>query len=188
MIYNKFVLKLYEQKITNKEQNSLIFRYKDFLGLHFENTEGEYGFILFGYFNSTDPKQIQDIKKEGLNYKINLGSYLTLQSNVFGYKKKCIKIIEIPDLNESGLFLISNETKNKIIKNDCLNVNTEIKLNFAYNGIIKKGTYFFKFCGVLEEQTIEEISTYSDLFNYTMKELDEKYKEHYDQQRNINIK
>lgn len=91
MIYNKFVLKLYEQKITNKEQNSLIFRYKDFLGLHFENTEGEYGFILFGYFNSTDPKQIQDIKKEGLNYKINLGSYLTLQSNVFGYKKNVSK-------------------------------------------------------------------------------------------------
>ena len=187
MIYNKFVLKLYEQKITSKEQNSLIFRYKDFLGFHLENIEEKYGFILFGYFNSTDPKQIYDIKKEGLNYKINLGSYLTLQSNVFGYKKKCIKIIEIPDLNESGLFLISNETKNKIIKNDCLNLNTEIKLNFAYNGIIKKGTYFFKFCGVLEEQTIEEISTYSDLFNYTMKELDEKYKEYYDQQRNINI-
>ena len=187
MIYNKFILNLYEQKIVNKEQSSLIFKYKDLLGMHFENIEGEYGFILFGYFNSTDPKQILDIKKDGLNYVINLGSYLTLQSNVFGYKKKCIKILEVPNLNESGLFLISNETKSIIKKNDYLNLNTEIKLNFAYNGIIKKGNYLFKFCGVLEEQTIEEISTFSDLFNYTMKELDEKYKEYYNEQRNTNI-
>ena len=71
-IYNKFVLNIYEQKIISKEQYSLIFKYKDLLGLHLENIEGDYGFILFGYFNSTDPKQIYDIKKEGLNYIINL--------------------------------------------------------------------------------------------------------------------
>ena len=87
IILNKFHLNFFGQKIINKEQNSLIFKYRNLLGLHFENIEGEYGFILFGYFNSTDPKQIYDIKKDGLNYIINLGSYLTLQSNVFGYKK-----------------------------------------------------------------------------------------------------
>jgi len=75
-----------------------------------------------------------------------------------------------------------------MIKNDdCLNLDTEIKLNFAYNGIIKKGNYLFKFCGVLEEQTLEEISNYSDLFDYTMGELDEKYEEFYNENRNINI-
>ena len=179
MIYNKFILNLYGQKIISKEQFSLIFKYKDLLGLHFENINGEYGFILFGYFNSTDPEQILDIKKNGLNYNINLGKYLTLQSNVFGYKKKCVKIIEVPNFNESGIYLISNPTKNIIKKDDCINFNTKIKLNFAYNGIIKKGNYLFKFCGVLEEQTIEEISNYSDKFEYTMEELDEKYKEFY---------
>ena len=46
-----------------------MFRYKDLLGLHFENTEGRNGFILFGYYNSTDPKHIYNIKKEGLNYE-----------------------------------------------------------------------------------------------------------------------
>jgi len=40
-----------------------------------------------------------------------------------------------------------------IKKDDCLNLDTEIKLNFAYNGKIKKGNYLFKFCGVVEEQT-----------------------------------
>ena len=51
-----------------------------------------------------------------------------------------------------------------IKKDNCLNLNTEIKLNFAYNGIIKKGNYLFKFCGVLEEQALEEIFNYSDRF------------------------
>ena len=46
---------------------SMIFKYKDLLGLHFENIEGRNGFILFGYFNSTDPAQIYNIKKDGLN-------------------------------------------------------------------------------------------------------------------------
>ena len=184
---NEFHLNFYGQKIINKEQNSLIFKYRNFLGLHFENIDGEYGFILFGYFNSTDPKQIYDIKKDGLNYIINLGSYLTLQSNVFGYKKKCIRIIEVPNLNKSGIYLISNETKNMIKKDNCLNLNTEIKLNFAYNGIIKKGNYLFKFCGVLEEQTLEEIYNYSDSFDYGFEEFDEKYIEFYNEQRNLNI-
>ena len=48
--------------------------------------------------------------------------------------------------------------QNILKKDDCLNLNTEIKLNFSFNGIIKKGNYFFKFCGVLKKQTIEDIS------------------------------
>ena len=74
-----------------------------------------------------------------------------------------------------------------IKKDDCINLNTEIKLNFAYNGIINKRNYLFKFCGALEVQAIEEISNYSDYFGYTMEELDEEYKKFYDIQRNINI-
>ena len=90
-MYN-FDLNIYEQKFLIGYRYSLIFKYKDFLGLNFENIKGENGFILFGYFNSTDPKQIYNIKKDGLNYVINLGSYLTLQSNAFGYKKKVLKL------------------------------------------------------------------------------------------------
>ena len=98
------------------QRYSLAFKYKDILGIHFENIEGRNGFILFGYFNSTDPKHIYNIKKEGLNYEIILENYLTLQSNIFGYEKKFIKIIEIPNIEESGIYLISNITKNIIRK------------------------------------------------------------------------
>ena len=47
---------------------------------------------------------------------------------------------------------------------------------------LKKGNYLFKICGVLEEQTIKEIYNYSDKFRYnTIKELDENYREFYDE-------
>ena len=181
-IMNKFYINLYEQKMDFSEKYFLIFKYKDILGFHIENIEGETGFILFGYYNSTDPKQIYNVKKDGLNYIINLGDYLTLQSNIFEYEKKCIKIVEIPDLN-SGLYLISNITKNIITKNDCINLNTKISLNFANNGIIKKGNYLFKFCGVVEEPTFETIAEYSDDFYSTDQNNFQKYNE----QRNTNI-
>ena len=182
IMYN-FNLNIYEQKFLIGYRYSLLFKYKDFIGLNFENIKGENGFILFGYFNSTDQKQIYNIKKDGLNYVINLGNYLTLQSNVFGYKKKCIKIIEVPNLNESGIYLISNNTNQIIKQNDYINLNTEIKINFAYNGIIKKGNYLFKFCGVVEEETLDEILEDSDWFDWDIEELNEEYYEIYDEQR-----
>ena len=76
-----------------------------------------------------------------------------------------------------------------IKKDDCINFNTEIKLNFAYNGIIKNGNYSFKFYGVLEEQSLDGIFMYSDEYYWTIEEeeLDQKYKDFYDEHRNINI-
>ena len=165
-IINQFNINIYEEKMNIIYRYSLLFKYKDVLGFgfQFENLEGENGFVLFGYFNSTDPKQIYNIKKDGLNYKINLENYLNLQSNIFGYQKKCIKIIQVPNINESGIYLISNVTKNIINKNECIDLNTEISISFAYNSIINKGNYLFKFAGVLEEPTFDIFcNNYSDL-------------------------
>ena len=189
LILNLFYLNIYEQTIDNNLRFSFLFKYKDLLGFHLENIEGRNGFILFGYLNSTDPKQIYNIKKEGLNYEINLGSYLTLQSNVFEYEKKCIRIVEVPNINESGIYLISNITKNIIRKNDCIDLNTKISLNFVYNGIIKKGNYLFKFCGVLEEPPFDKIAEYSDKVSWSNEddELNEEYIKVYNERRNKNM-
>ena len=54
------------------------------LGLQFKN-EKKNGFVLFGYYNSTDPKQILDVKKDGVFYYIYLENYLNIESNIFGY-------------------------------------------------------------------------------------------------------
>ena len=83
-IINYYNLKIYVQKLFIKNEFSIIFKYKDLLGLQIENMKGQYGFFLLGYFNSTDPKQILNLKKDGLNYNINLNDYLNLQSNIFG--------------------------------------------------------------------------------------------------------
>ena len=108
--YKHLMLKRFDLNVQGKSlfirtRYSLLFKYKDVLGLQIENIGRENGFILFGYYNSTDPKQIYNLKKDGLNYKINLGDYLTLQSNVFGYEIKYIKVVEIPNLNSSGIYL-----------------------------------------------------------------------------------
>ena len=170
-----------------------IFKYKSIIGYQYSDTKQANGFILFGYFNSTDPKQIFDIKKEGLNYIINISNYLNLQSNIFKYEIKGVKIIEIPNPYESGLYFVSNVTKNIIKKNDLLELNTEISLRFAYNGKLKKGNYFFKFAGILQEPTFDTLNNYSDsIFRYVdmgLKnyQINQTYKDIYDERRNINI-
>ena len=186
-IINKFFINTYNYIMDVGNRYSLLFKYKEILGFQIETIEGENGFILFGYYNSTDPKQILNIKKDGLNYVINLGDYLNLQTNVFKYEIKYIKIVEVPN-DQSGLYLISNETNNIIKEGDCLNINTEISLFFSHNGILKKGNYLFKFVGVLQEPTFGKLKEYSDdtIKNINDDDL-EKYTTIYNERRNFNI-
>ena len=188
-VSNEYLINIYGKGINNLNLYSLIFKYRDMLGIKFKNNE-ENGFILFGYYNSTDPKQILDIKKDGLFYNINLGNYLILQSNLFDYEIKCIRIIEVPNLNISGLYLYSNITKNYIQNNDCIDINTKISLYFSYNGIIKKGNYFFKFVGVLQEQEYETIEKNSEETFWNFRDnslLKNKYIKEFNERRNMNI-
>ena len=187
VIINQFKINIYEQTMNIMPRYSLLFKYKDLVGFQFENSEAENGFVLFGYYNSTDPRNIYNLKKDGFNYKIYLGNYLKLQSNVLGYQKKCIKIIQVPNISESGIYLVSNVTKNYVNKNDCIDLDTELYLSFAYNSFIKRGDYFFKFAGVLEEPTFELLTNeYSDSQNIS-NNTDEKYKEIFNERRNTNI-
>ena len=181
-----FNINIINQRMHLNSRHSLIFKYKDTFGLQFENTKGENGFIIFGYFNSSDPKQIYNIKKDGLDYTIKLNEYLFLQSNIFGYKIKGIKIIAIPEIN-SGLYFISKITKKELKLNEIINYNTEITLNFARD-IIYKGKYLFKFAGVLKEPNFDEffVNSVDEINTYDQKLLDE-YSEFYENNRNKNI-
>ena len=187
-VMSEFILNIYGNKINNYCIYSLLFKYKNMLGIQFKNSDF-YGFILFGYFNSTDPKQILNIKKDGLNYKINLGNYLNLQSNIFEYEIKCVRIINLSVVNESGIYLVSNITKNYIRKNDCLDINTGITLYFSYNGTLKKGNYLFKFVRVLQEPKFKAIQNNSEqiYWNTHDNNLKEKYIKEYNERRNMDI-
>lgn len=129
------------------------FKYKDLLWLKFPNFQNRQGFILFVYFNSIDPEQIYNLKKNGLNYNILLNKYLILQSNILEYEIRCIKIIDSPD-EKSGLYFISNITKMPIASNEIIDFNSEIYLYFSYNSNLLKGNYTLKFAGVLQEPNI----------------------------------
>ena len=189
LLINTFFLNIYGQKLFYLGTYSLIFKYKDLLGYQIFNTDGQNGFILFGYFNSTDPKHIYDLKKDGLNYNITLGNYLNLQSNIFGYEIKYIKIIEVPNITESGLYIISNWTNNLLQKYECVDLNTQISLRFTYNGILKKGKYLFKFVGILQEATFESFENYSDktIWDINENRTKEEYIEEYNERRLMNI-
>ncbi len=188
-VINQFELNLYGETLQPKRRYSLLFKYKDVLGLQIDNINYEIGFVLFGYFNSTDPKQILNIKKDGLNYKIDLKNYLNLQSNIFGYEIKHIKIIQVPDIINSGMYLISNNTKNKIQKDDCIDLNTQLSLMFSYNGTIKQGNYSFKFAGVLQEPTFEETVNLAENTYYLInkEQNQELFIADYNNRRNMNI-
>ena len=162
-VVNELKVKILGMRL-NVENNKypICFKYKDLLGFNLMDSHRKNGFILFGYFNSTDPKQIYDIKKDGLNYMLDLEKYLNLQSNILGYKIRGIKIIQIPPLNESGIFLISNNTNDIIRKDDIIDLYTQISIGFEYNRKIKKGNYLFKFAGVLQEATFEELKNISE--------------------------
>ena len=187
-VKNEYLINIYGKGINNLNIYSLIFKYRNMIGIQFKNKE-ENGFILFGYYNSTDPKQILDIKKDGLFYNINLKNYLNLQSNIFDYEIKCIKINEIPNPNISGLYLFSNITKNFIQKNDCIDINTKISLYFSYNGTLKKNNYFFKFVGVLQEPKYEIVEKNSEEIYWNLHDniLKNKYIKEYNERRNMNI-
>ena len=192
--YNNYLIEKFNVNIMNQKMEvstfySFIFKYKDLLGLQFRNMEGKNGFILFGYFNSTDPKQIYDIKKDGLNYNITLKDYLFVQSNVFEYEIKGIKIISVPNQETSGLYLISNKLNNFIKENDTIDIDTEISLYFTYNGILKKDNYLFKIAGILQEPSFENIENYFDDIIWSKNEtgLEDKYKSIYNERRNMNI-
>ena len=67
-------------------------------------------------------------------------------------------------------------------------MNTQISLNFVYNGKIKKGNYLFKFVGVLEELTFEEFQKYPDdtMLDSSEEQINKFIKE-YNLRRNMNI-
>ena len=80
----KYSINIINEKIHLLTRFSLMFKYKDILGFHLNNIKGMHGFVFFGYFNSTDPRQIYNLKKDGLNYSIKLNQYLQSQSHIFG--------------------------------------------------------------------------------------------------------
>ena len=185
---NEYLININRKGIKNSNLYSLLFKYRNMLGVNFKNENGN-GFILFGYYNSTDPKQILNVKKEGLFYHINLGNYLNIQTNIFDYQIKCIRIIEVPNINTSGLYLISNITKNFIQENDCIELNTKISLYFSYNGTLTKGVYYFKFVGVLQEPTYDIVqkSVVETFWNIRDISLRNEYINEYNERRNMNI-
>ena len=89
-----------------------IFLFKGLIGLYFYNNKNSYpSFILFCYANSEDPEQIDDLINKMDNYTIIFKNYINIENNIFGYEIKGIKVISIPNSEDSGIYLYSSNYK-----------------------------------------------------------------------------
>ena len=70
-----------------------------------------------------------------------------------------------------------------------MDIYTQISLSFSYNGKLKKGNYFFKFAGVLQEPNFETTQNYADetIWSIDKNKTEESYMKIYNERRNMNI-
>ena len=124
-------------------------------------------FLTFGYVNTTD-----DISyEEGTNYLINnkknikINDYISgIENNLFGYEFVGVKILSLPDENKIGYFINANNNSKKIILNEIININSELK--FVINSNPIKGNYSLSFAGIVKEPEFQIANNFSTKVEY----------------------
>ena len=127
-------------------------------------------FMTFGYVNSTEQEMYDtNLKYNDTNSKIILREYINeIENNIFGYEFIGVKIISLPNEEESGYF-INNITNEKIQKDNIIDINSELKFILSKN--YKPGIYSIVFAGVVSEPSYEIMNEYAEeLIEYPLNE------------------
>ena len=134
------------------------------------------GFMTFGYVNSTYSSIIFNNEfipnNSLLSRSLVLGNYIgKIENNLFGYESLSVIILSLPD--ESVGYFIKNNNE-KIIINEILNLNSEIKFKLNDNYI--PGLYSLIFAGSVKEPEYDKMNKYADqLLSYPIdSNVDEK--------------
>ena len=122
------------------------------------------GFITFGYIDTiNNTYEINDMNffKENstTSNPIKMGDYFEnkLQNNLFGYSLNGVIILSLIDENIGYFFTGYNY---KIIENQVIPVNSEIKCEINYN--YTPGNYSIEFAGIASEPRYEELDKYPE--------------------------
>ena len=116
-------------------------------------------FITFGYVNSTlDEIPIdKNLKENNTNSVIKLEDYISgIENNLFGYKFIGVKIIELPDRENSGYF-INNSTNEEINVGDIVSVDTILRFILVSESL-NGGQFSIHFAGVVQEPDYDEMN------------------------------
>ena len=120
-------------------------------------------FMTFGFVNSTE-QEIYDMKLKYNNSdsKIVLNEYINeIENNVFGYELIGVKILSLPSEDDAGYF-INNITNKKIVKDDVVDRNSELKFILSNN--YKSDIYSIIFVAVISEPSYERMNNFSEEF------------------------
>ena len=153
------------------------FNFNNYLGFGYSiKTPASSGFIIIGYCNATDPPFISDLFETNPGYELKLSNYFIIDNNIFSNILYGFKILSLPDEN-SGIFIASKNTKNKIFKNDILVNDDSIIFGFS-KSLIKKGEYKIEFSGITSQQTNYELMENSLYYSkyYGKEDIKEFYK------------
>ena len=133
------------------------------LGLTYDISTSNYRatFMTFGYVNSTE-QEIYDnkLKYNNTNSKIILKDYINeIENNLFGYEFIGVKILSLPNEEDSGYFL-NNNTDKKIEKDDVIDINAALKFVLSDNS--KDNIYSIVFAGVVSEPSYEKMNEFAE--------------------------
>ena len=129
-------------------------------------------FMTFGYVNATvQEKYDTKLKYNNTNSKIILKEYINeIENNIFGYELVGVKIISLPNEEDSGFFMNGN-TNEKIKKDDILDINAT--LYFILSNNFKTDIYSIVFAGVVSEPSYEKMNELAeDFIQYPSNETD----------------
>jgi len=148
-------------------------------GVNSKNYIPKASFITFGYANSTyDEIPIdKNLKESNSNSSIKLENYISgIENNLFGYKLIGVKIIELPDRENSGYF-INNNTNEEINVGDIVSVDTVLRFILVTESL-NGGQFSIHFAGVVQEPDYDEMNINAeriDVYPINNTELERKF-------------
>ena len=192
-VYENPNIVIYIFNIFNKRQNINMRRYSinfklyntfncgkilgynlgQFFGIFIELSSTEHkekansAFMTFGYVNTTNTSYIFDnnfiVGNNLISKTLLLNDYIgDIENNLFGYISLGVIILSLPDESIGNFIKYSGE---KILINETLTINTEIKLKLKDN--YTAGNYSIIFAGTVQEPHFDNLNKYADkIYSY----------------------
>ena len=134
--------------------NLRLFLFKDFIGFNYcYGTKENCAFKILNYANTTDYEIIDDflLKLDAVN-PLDLKTNIAIENNIFEYELTGIKIISIPNKENTRLSILRIKDLNEIKKNDILK-SSLIIFTYIGNETITNGDYIIEFAPIVSENS-----------------------------------
>jgi len=138
--------------------------FNNFIGLTFSalnnsiSTEKSLTYFgLLGYINSTDPLPITNLFGEEDEYIFEIGKYVNVENNIFGYEVIGIKLINITEIKNNGMKLIDSKN-NSINENDIISYENNITIQKSEISGVSFGNYINVFWNYFRSQKFFRIN------------------------------